>query len=417
MIGFRIKSRTLKDLLKVLSGNIVAQGLGFATTVLVSRDLGPSEYGIFSLILAIFTILVQISDFGISTSYVKFTSEHLSERREIFTTVLAGKTLLSLIVALVAVFGADHISRFFFDSDKYGALISLISAAVLFHSIFSTVVAHYQALQNFRAYSMLKIFHSAMKLLTVVVVSFLFSKEQHIEYFILTYAYTVVLLLFALLYKNFRYLGGFNKRYLIEIYRLGFWIFLSSIATMIIMRLDIMMLQKMSTSVEVGYYSAALNLAMIFPLITASLVTTLLPKMESFLKQHTIKAYIFKVLSKTKYVVIVLIMLELISGYLVEAVYGSGYEGSVTVFRILLFAFIFGVIVNPVSLVMLSINRAHLLTLLNWIQLPLNYAGNLVFIPLLQAEGAAISTVILRIVGGAYIIIYLLKARDYDRET
>ncbi len=68
MIIDRIKSRTIQDLLKVLSGNVAAQGLGFLTIVLISRDLGPSQYGIFSLLLAIFTISVQISDFGISTS-------------------------------------------------------------------------------------------------------------------------------------------------------------------------------------------------------------------------------------------------------------------------------------------------------------------------------------------------------------
>ncbi len=413
MIIDRIKSRTIQDLLKVLSGNVVAQGLGFLAIVLITRELGPSQYGIFSLLLAIFTISVQISDFGISTSYVKYTSEHLAERREIFTTVLLAKFLLAVFVMIFLSAASERISDFFFESDRYGGLISLVSAAVVFHSIFAAVVAHSQAIQNFRAYSMLKIAHNALKLVAIVAISSVFSNDLYLDFFLIAYSYAVVLLLVLLLYKNFGYIGGFDPKHLVHIYKLGFWIFLSSIATMIIMRLDIMMLQKMSSSIEVGYYSAALNLAMIFPLITASLVTTLLPKMDSFLKQHDIRTYVYRILSKAKYAVGVLIVLEISSFFLIELIFGSGYHGSVAVFQILLVAFIFGVIVNPISLVMLSIEKAYLLTLLNWIQLPLNYVGNLILIPLLQAEGAAMSTVILRIFGGAYIIIYLLKVRDY----
>lgn len=76
----KIKSKTLQDLLKVLSGNIVAQGLGFLTIIIISRDLGPEQYGIFSLLLAIFTVATQVSDFGVSTSYVKYVRENLLRR-------------------------------------------------------------------------------------------------------------------------------------------------------------------------------------------------------------------------------------------------------------------------------------------------------------------------------------------------
>ena len=76
----KIKSKTLQDLLKVLSGNIVAQGIGFLNIIIISRDLGPEQYGIFSLLLAIFTVATQVSDFGVSTSYVKYVRENLLRR-------------------------------------------------------------------------------------------------------------------------------------------------------------------------------------------------------------------------------------------------------------------------------------------------------------------------------------------------
>lgn len=415
MILSKIKSKTLQDLLKVLSGNVVAQGIGFLTIIIVSRDLGPEQYGIFSLLLAIFTVATQVSDFGVSTSYVKYVSENLSKVKEIFVTVILSKVVLSFVVISTLYFSSGLISDFFFESREYQGLIKIIALAIIFHAFFAVIVSHFQAVQNFKFFAYLKIAHNFLKLISVIIIAFAFSQEKHLEYFILTYAFVVVTLILAISLKNyrlFRYIKQFDFNYFIQIYKLGFWVFLSSLAVMVIMRLDIMMLQKMSTSLETGYYSVAMNLAMIFPLITASIVTTLLPKMDEFLKNHTVKEYIIKVLSKTKYVIAILIVMELLSPFVIKLLFGEQYIESISVFQILLVAFTFGVIINPISLVMYSINKAYLLTVMNWVQLPLNYFVNIWLIPLYQADGAAISTVGLRVLGGIYIITYLLKVKN-----
>lgn len=411
----KIKSKTLQDLLKVFSGNIVAQGIGFLTIIIISRDLGVEQYGIYSLLLAIFTISIQVSDFGISTSYVKYLSENLSKAKEIFFTVIISKILLSFIVTGILFFLSASLSYFFFETYKYASVIKLISFSILFHSIFSVIIAHYQANQKFKEFAYLNIFHNILKIVSIVFVSIYFIQNEHLDYFLYGYFFSVVLILLYMLttnYKKIYDIKSFKIIHFIEIYKLGFWIFLSTLATMVIMRLDIMMLQKMSTSQEVGYYSVAMNLAMIFPLITTSLTTTLLPKLDGYLKDNTIKDYIFKVLSNAKYIVVLLIVFEFISPYIITLLFGSEYGNSIHVFQILLIAFIFGVIINPIAIVIYSIDKAYILTILNWIQLPMNYFGNILLIPLLQAEGAALSTVVLRIFGGLYIIFYLVKVKN-----
>ena len=412
MMLSKIKSKTLQDLLKVLSGNIVAQGIGFLAIIIISRDLGPEQYGIFSLLLAIFTVSIQVSDFGVSTSYVKYVSENLSKAKEIFVTVILSKVILSLLVISTLYFSSGLISDFFFESIEYQRLIKIIAIAILFHAFFSVIVSHFQAVQDFKVFVYLNIAHHFLKLFSVIIITFAFSQEKHLEYFLFTYAFAVVALILAISLKNYRllkYIKQFDFNYFIQIYKLGFWVFLSSLAVMVIMRLDIMMLQKMSSSLEVGYYSVAMNLAMIFPLITASLVTTLLPKMDDFLKNHTVKEYVKRVLAKTKYVIAVLIIMELLSPFVIKLLFGEQYGESISVFQILLVAFTFGVIVNPISLVMYSINKAYLLTIMNWVQLPLNYFGNLLLIPIWEADGAALSTVFLNLAGSLFIVIYTLK--------
>jgi O-antigen/teichoic acid export membrane protein len=408
----KIKSKTIQDLLKVLSGNIVAQGIGFLTIIFISRDLGPEQYGIFSLLLAIFTISVQVSDFGISTSYVKYLSENLSKSKEIFFTIMMSKIALSFISILLLCFLSDYISIFFFQTKIYSQIIEFISIAILFHSIFAIVVANYQAKQQFKYFVLMSIFHNLLKFLTILSISFLFIKEKHLVYFIYAYAYSLVVILFFLLIANYKDISikrSFNFNHFIKIYKLGFWIFLSSLATMIMMRLDIMMLQKMSYAKEVGYYSVAMSLAMIFPLITTSLTTILLPKLDNYLRHNTIKEYITRILSKTRYIILLLIIFEIAAPFIINILFGEAYRNSIEVFQILLIAFLFGVIINPISIIIYKIEKAYIATLLNLIQILLNYFGNLLLIPLYHANGAAFSTVFLNLFGGIYLSIYIWK--------
>jgi len=403
----KIKSKTLQDLLKVLSGNIVSQGIGFLSIVIISRDLGPEQYGVFSLFIAIFTISIQIADFGVSTSYIKYVSENLQKAKEIFQTVVLSKLVLSLAIIFILFFLSSLISLYFFGTSEYAHVIEFISLSVFFHVFFGVVVSHFQAIQKIKVFTLLNISHQFLKFISILFIAVMFNHQNHLEGFVLSYAYMVVFILFAILVGNVKKLNqikAFHFYHFAAIYKLGFWIFLSSLATVVMMRLDMMMLQKMSNANEVGFYSVAMNLALIFPLITTSLVTTLLPKLDLFLKEKSIKEYIFKILSNIKYIIGILLFLEIISPLLIRLLFGNDYIESVLVFQILIVAFAFGILINPISLVMYSIDKAYLLTLLNWIQLPLNYVGNLLLIPLMQAEGAAISTTFLKLFGGIYIL-------------
>jgi len=295
------------------------------TIIIISRDLGPEQYGIFSLLLAIFTIAIQVSDFGVSTSYVKYVSENLSKAKEIFVTVILSKVVLSLLVISTLYFSSGLISDFFFESREHQRLIEIIVITILFHAFFGVIVSHFQAVQNFKAFAYLNIAHNFLKLLSIIVVAFAFSQEKHLEYFMLTYAFVVVALIFIISLKNYRlfsYIKQFNFNHFIQIYKLGFWVFLSSLAVVVYMRLDIIMLQSMSSSLQAGYYSAAMNLAMIFPLLINSITSTILPKMDQFLKNHTTKEYASRILQKTKYLLFLLLFLEIFSPFLISIAFG-----------------------------------------------------------------------------------------------
>ena len=71
------KSKIARDSSIVLAGNILSAGLGFIATILITRTLGPAQFGLFSVALAVMGIASQFSDFGVGTGMVRFASLYL----------------------------------------------------------------------------------------------------------------------------------------------------------------------------------------------------------------------------------------------------------------------------------------------------------------------------------------------------
>ena len=73
------KSRLARDSVIVLSGNVLGAGIGFVATILITRALGPAQFGLFSAAVAVMVIASQFSDFGVSTGLVRFASLYLQQ--------------------------------------------------------------------------------------------------------------------------------------------------------------------------------------------------------------------------------------------------------------------------------------------------------------------------------------------------
>lgn len=113
-------------------------------------------------------------------------------------------------------------------------------------------------------------------------------------------------------------------------------------------------------------------------------------------------------LSNTKYVIGILIILELISPFVIKDTFWR------TIYRKYL------CISNTISsiyfydnksniLAMYSINKAYLLTAMNWVQLPINYFWEFITYSNVSRWSWVISTTILRILGGVVYYCLFIK--------
>lgn len=194
-----------------------------------------------------------------------------------------------------------------------------------------------------------------------------------------------------------------------DLFHFSKWITLATLSTMLIARVDVFLLQVLSTPVQVGLYSSATQLAMIFPIITGSITTSLLPKFSVVTDKDVLRKFILNTIKFIPYLLLLLLALLLVSGYVVEFLFGSKYLGSVNILRLLIIGFVMGVFVNQISLIAFSLNKVRFLTTVIYIELFINVILDYLLIPTYGAMGAAISNLTIKLFGNILICWYIFS--------
>ncbi|GAG58130.1 unnamed protein product, partial [marine sediment metagenome] len=394
------KSRIAKDSAIVLTGNTLSAGLAFITTILITRTLGPAEFGLFALALAVIGIASQFSDFGIGTGMVRFASLYLKNDNQkanlMFKVSLKLKLIITTLVFLIGFFASESLAVNVFGKPELIFPLKLAFIGAFGTSLVAYITATLQARQSFKKFTFVNIITPFGKL-TLVGLLFLTYKLN-----LFSALTTVIILPFIafligslIIPRDFLRAKGDENKTFHELFHFSKWVLVSVFCVMIFQRLDVLMLSYFKTTEVVGYYSAAFNLAFAISLVTGSLITVLLPEVSSLVGRNTIQNYIRKSLKYTGLLVCFLVPVLIISGPLILFLYGTQYEGSIIIFTILFAIRLLGVVVSPLGLVFYTLNKPQLAAYLNVLQLSGNFMGNYLMIPVYGAIGAALSTLII----------------------
>ena len=360
------------------------------------------------------TLSAQAVDFGLSTSSVRYGSKYLEKEPGktafIFKTTFLLKLLLGLPVLVLLMLAAPRIA-----TGVFGKVELALPLLVAFCGSFCILLANFplgvlQTYQSFRRYVLVAVTQGAVQVILVALLVFLGRMEP--DSVIIAFAaapFIAFLLGMTLIPRTFMGARGDTTAVIKEIMGFGKWVMVSTFATMFIIRLDVLMLTAMAGSGEVGRYSSASQLAYLFPLVTGALTTALLPKATGLTGRHELRRYVVDTLRFTPLSILVAVPLLLFARPVVGTLFGARFIDAVPIFRVLLLCFLVSVICNPASLALYSLDRVELLAYLNLAQLGINFAGNLVLIPLYGGLGAAFSSLAVRVFGGVYIVYFLRK--------
>ncbi|MDH5738778.1 MAG: oligosaccharide flippase family protein [Nitrospira sp.] len=397
----------------VFSGKMVGAGLGFFISLLVARWLGPEQFGLFSLFIVILIlgndVLGEGLNPGVVRYYTMYCSSNPTRASEVLSNALILRVALGIPVVLVGTALAIGANELFHDPRyAWPVILGLIGSCGA--ALVSFSLSAWQARQDFSTYSVMAPLVNVLRIVSLAGLALVGAVALepiiglHVAFYYLCTAFGLWLLR--------PHLGSLrlDKELLKELLRFGKWPAIASLCFVLQSNLAVPVLTYTSGASEAGLFAAGLSLLLVVDFVTASLVTTLLPKVGYLVDHSQWRSYIRRFLPLFLLMVIVLLPFVFVARPVVLWLFGPSYEGTVPVVQLLFLGALGTLLTHPLYPVLYAMNRPYLFTLTQGVALMGWILAGWWLIPLYGALGAAETTLWSRLLQSIVIVVVLRYA-------
>ena len=374
-------------------------GVGFLVAVAIAREYGPAGLGAITTGVAWVTVVLGFSALGLSGVMIRELVHRAGERGTLILSVTilkaaAGTLLYALLLGLLYMLQ---------DDGNQVALLAAIMGLGFFFSALDPVDSLYNARKEFarlvfwRAMAM-----SVASLVKVGALYFDLGLELVAVGYAIDYSFVYLLPLLDFLVRRGTFEDGVyslhaDLRLAVVLVRESWPVLISGGFAQINLRIDALMLATISSLYSVGVYSAAARLSEAWSVLAMAIVTAAFPDLVRLAGTEA-SLYADKLRSLFAQLICISLVgaigISLLSPVIVGAVYGDEYSASSTVLSIHVFGGVFLFIRTAVSR-WLIVEKLLIFSLLSHgLGAALNVGLNLILIPTVGVNGAAITAVI-----------------------
>jgi PST family polysaccharide transporter len=391
-----LKSKNLKLILNfnwLIAEKIIRLFFGIYIGALVARYLGPEDYGLLNYSIAFVIMYSAFADFGLDNIIVKDLVNNKLRKNIILTTTFTIKAVTGLLGACLAISTAYYLNNEF---NLGVTLTAIVSISLIFYS-FNVIDLWFQSIVKSKFTVLAKtisyIIGICMKIIFILLKLPLiyFAIIYSIEYLL------IAMLLFSIYIKSNKIIFNFSFDYAKSIIKKGLPLLISSIAVLLIMNVDKIMLGKMIGNREVGIFSIAANLSMMLYFIPVIIGSTFMPSLVT--NWRTNKIQFNKTLNIIFGISTIVGLVFFAIGYFavkpfILLVYGLEYSDSINILIIHLLTFIFVSHVSIRNRVLVIADKLFLVSIYSAFTLLFNIVLNFIFIPKHGALGAVFASLL-----------------------
>ncbi len=396
----------------VMSGNLGRMALSFVASVLVARALGPATLGVYAVLGAAIAIVGMIADMGLTVTEVKrvaavwpqqLENAHLRGRIASWLRVGAAFSFF-LISALLAVPIANQLLGLA-DVPNAPFLFILAMAgmvAVTLSGIVSTIL---QATKHFGRLSTMSLVNAGLTTILAVLLLVMGQLNLVTALVILGIGTSLVAMTigYRLLpgrwslwrppsFKDLKQEGGI-------LFRFSRWLWVANLFAVIVLQLDVIMVNRLTTIAAAGLYALALNLARKADVVNHSLYTTLLPTASSLTNQKAIRRYLRQSMKRSGLIALGLLLLMPLVEPFIRIFYGQAYVAAAGLLQLLLIMVIIDAFATPIILLVFPLERPKLYAASSALQAIVLVVLAAWLIPLMGTPGAAVAKIVARLAG------------------
>jgi len=402
-------TKAARGTLLIFIGNSVSTVILSLASVIIARLLGPSDYGLYSIALAVPSLMLLFTDFGINQALIRFLAKSSSEGRgqsiqgltkvgiyfELATGLLA--FLASLPLARIL---ATHVVN------RQGSmhLIQMASPAILGGALLATSSSIFVGLEQMEKTAMLAVLNPLVKVIAapiLVVLSFGVAGAiaGHALGFLVSGILGSLVALSICRYPKDRLdIDSSFTSNLVPMFKYGIPLYASTLIAGLLGNYHTIVLPWFTSNGEIGAYSVAIVFSSIVALLTTPISTALFPafsKIDPKDHIHDLKEFFLHSLRYTLLLVMpASFFIAVTSGDLIPIFYGSRYVQACTYLRIYSATFILA----GLSLVFTSffngIGRTQVSLKASLIQLSAAIPLSMIFTALYGIVGFIFSTIV-----------------------
>lgn len=404
-------SSVFRNSLWLLAEKFLLLAAGLIFTVLLSRYWTVADFGAFQYLLAFIALLSPFYSLGLNSLVSGLLVQFPMDDGKIIGTAMC----LRFAGALIGIIVGLCISYWFIEERFWLLLLVLLLAQLT--QVLSVIEFFFEAKIQSKISAIIR---TSVGLIFLFVKIFAVIKGADLTVILLITCFEWLMLgaMWLVVYQRYgdgiAKLSWCSKRARYFIARCG-WLFFSSIAAVVYLKIDQLMLGKLVGTQAVAYYSVASRLSEVWYLIPTILVASCFPRLIQAKQtrviehnQNYIRLLQLWCNSLCWLAILIASLMTIAAPLLITRVFGEVYAASITILQIHIWAgvFIFMRALFSKWIIIEDIPRYSLLT--HGLGALINVVLNLLFIPIWGGEGAAFATLVSYAIA-SYLALFLFQ--------
>lgn len=381
------------------AASILQKVISFFYFTIIARVIGVENTGVYFFAITFTTIFTVVADFGMGPVLTREVARYPDKTEQYLHTAFWSKVMFGVVSYGLVIFFVNILNY----SPLIKLLVSISGITMFFDNLHAAFYSVFRARKNLIYESFGIVFSQAI---TLVVGSLALFNHWHLYWLIL--AYTIPAFL------NFIFSSYFLKKIYSLTYRLSFdySVFkmfigfavpfaLAGIIGRLYSYSDSLLMSKMLSSQELGWWSVPYKITFAFQFVPVALSASVYPVMsELFLTQKDKIGYLFLKSWRYLFTIVFPISFGLIAlaTPVIIKLYKPQFAPAIPVLRILLISLIFGYLSFITGATLNASNRQKTQTSLLAFALVANILANLILLPKIGIMGAAYSALLSNVI-------------------
>ena len=409
------KNRFLSNTFWILAGQVVKMIISLFVSLLTARYLGPSNQGVITYVASYITFFTSLIGLGLNGVIIhEFVNQQKDEGKILGTAIALrfASSVISFVAFMALIYCID-------SNDNTIVIVAFLQAIQLPFLCFDTINYWYQA-------KLLSKYPSIIQTLAYVITSaykvYLLCTGKNVLWFAFSISLDIMIMAAMYFFMYLRHKTqklSFSVVIAKRLIKSGTPFILANMMVVIYGQMDrIMIKQMLGSTTEVGLYSTAITVCSLIGFIPSAILDSARPLIAEVKKadEEEYKLRFRQLVAGLMWICFLYsAFITVFSNPLLNLMYGDAYLGANICLKIAVWYTAFSYIGSARSFWLICENKKRYVFYFSALGAALNLILNLILIPFLGINGAALATLVTQIMANFIIPLLFKDTRDYGR--